>query len=143
MSNWGQIIDGRVCNAVTVDPTTIFTAEWLEKNEPFQTIPDGIVSGATVVGGVFTNPPAPTPVFKVLTGTEFLNLCAAVFGFARLDQLLAKSKSVETLILKAPTIGRDYESTLAVIDFLKTGANALTNQELAALDAAWLSLDQT
>jgi len=77
------------------------------------------------------------PQFKTLTGSAFIALMGSVLGFARMDELLAKSKTVETLLVKAVTVDRLTGNTPSAIAFLQTGANALTNEELAAIDAAW------
>jgi hypothetical protein len=75
--------------------------------------------------------------FRTLSGSEFIALLAAVLGFARVDQLLAKSKAIEALLVKAVAVDRLSGNTPAAIAFLKTGDNALTDQELADIDAAW------
>ena len=77
------------------------------------------------------------PEFRTLSGSEFIALLAGVLGFARVDQLLAKSKTIETLLVKASYVDRLTGNTPAAISFLSQGANALTTQELSAIDMAW------
>lgn len=83
------------------------------------------------------SPQVPKPEFRTLTGSEFVAVCVAALGWDRVDQLLGKSKAVETLILKAERIDRHKGNTPSAIAKLKTGANALTDPELAAIETAW------
>lgn len=87
-------------------------------------------------------PDLPRPQFKTLSGSEFIALMGSALGFARMDQLLAKSKTIETLLVKAVTVERLTGNTPSAIAFLKTGDNALTDEELAAIDAAWEQISQ-
>lgn len=77
------------------------------------------------------------PEFKTLTASEFIAMLSSVLGIARVDQLLAKSKTIETLLLKAEKVDRLKGNTPAAIAFLKTGGSALTDQELDDIDIAW------
>jgi len=98
-------------------------------------------SGAVDNGdGTYTKPPTPVvtkPEFKTLSGSEFISIVGGALGFARLDQLLSKSRSIEALILKANVVDRLTGNTPNAIAFLKIGNNALTDDELSLIDAAW------
>lgn len=80
------------------------------------------------------------PEFCTLTASEFISMAGGAIGFARLDQLLAKSKAVEALLLKAEKIDRHSGNTPNAIEYLMTGQSALTQNELDAIDAAWRAL---
>lgn len=85
-------------------------------------------------------PPPAKPLFKTLSGSEFIALLADTIGFARVDQLLAKSKTVEALLMKADRVDRLKGNTPAAIAYLKTGNDALTDNENTAIDTAWKAL---
>ena len=82
-------------------------------------------------------PYPPKPEFKTLTGSQFVALVAGVLGFDRTDQLLQKSDTVATLIQKAEKVDRMSGNTPAAIAYLQSGSDALTNDELDAIDTAW------
>ena len=89
---------------------------------------------------VIDHPDPPKPEFPTLTGSQFLGMCAQVLGVERVDQLLEKSPTVTALIQRANTVDRNSGNTPLALAYLQTGANALTSQELAAIETAWRNI---
>lgn len=92
---------------------------------------DGVVVGTQTIT---------TPDFKTLTGSQFLSVAASAVGFSRVDQLMEKSPTVAALIQQAKTVDRYSGNTPAAIAYLKTGANAMTDSELEAIENAWKAI---
>lgn len=80
------------------------------------------------------------PEFRTLTEDEFMAMAVSVLGVARLDQLLAKSKTSEALLLRAGKVDREAGNLPAALTALQSGDNALTSDELDAIDAAWRAM---
>lgn len=149
---YGIIVNGRVTEPVKIPDQlpswAADDADFLEKMFPGKTgwvvVPDDAVPGTLANGdGTYTTPvppPPPRPEFKTLTGSELIALLASVLTFARVDQLLGKSKTIETLLLKAEKVDRLTGNTPTAIAYLKNGSNPLTDAELALIDAAWKAL---
>jgi hypothetical protein len=91
----------------------------------------------TLAGWVAASGDIAKPAFPTLLGSDFIALIGGVLGFARLDQLLAKSKTIEALLVKPEKVDRLIGNTPKAIAFLMTGTNALVQSELDAIDAAW------
>lgn len=143
MAKYARKKDGRLVDVWRV-PEDFATLDDLNKCLPgggFVEVPSGAQNGAADNGdGSYTNPEQASvskPEFKTLSGSDFIALLSKVLGIARVDQLLAKSKTIETLLVKAVTVERLTGNTPTAIAFLKTGENALTTEELAQIDAAW------
>lgn len=95
--------------------------------------------GGTVYERCYTPPVTneSLPEFKTLSGSQFIAICAAALGFDRVDQLLAKSLAVSALIQKAEKVDRYSGNTPAAIQYLMTGDNALTQEELELIEDEW------
>lgn len=103
----------------------------------FEKIKSGDVTLSDVPDNYALPGPAPAKQFISLSSSQFIAMLVSVLGMARVDQLIAKSKSVETLIVMASKIDRLSGNTPKAIQYLMTGANALTQVELDAIDTAW------
>ena len=73
MTTYARNVNNQAVDVTTTDPTTIFHADVAAQ---FIVVPDGIETGATYAGGVWTNPvpvvpPAPVVVLPNLTPMQF------------------------------------------------------------------------
>lgn len=145
---FAQTASGRAenpCDGLTLEDALAssfhpdFVAREISAGRPWVSVPQGTLHGAMDNGdGTFTNPPQnQLPEFPTLTGSQFITLVGKALGFSRLDQLLAKSKSVEALLMKAVFVDRNTGNTPAAIAYLQTGDSALTDDELGLIDTAW------
>lgn len=86
-------------------------------------------------------PAKPPAAFAVLDGAGFLGVVARALGFARADELLAASLTIQSLILKAAKIERSHGLTPMAIAYLQgLEKSPLTDVELASVDAVWAAI---
>ena len=144
MANWGQVVNNLVCNAVTCNPTTVFTKEWLDNNPPFQVIPDGIVSGATFDGTNYTNPVVVKPiVYKEVRKWEFATFATTAVGGSGAFGTIIKAcrDSVDNATIGAYELFKSqstltYNEASALLTLL-VAKSIVTPQQKTDILAAW------